>query len=73
MSRWLLWRRGLRGPLPITLDHSPSLGEVDRARKIGSPVQIKPEHEHLDIAALIPLYPCPEQANETPAVVVKLA
>jgi hypothetical protein len=62
MTRYVLWRRGLNGP-EIAILNSYNLDQYDRENKITNPVEIKPDEEEYDTAALAILYP-PPPTNE---------
>jgi hypothetical protein len=53
----LVWRRGLRGPVPV-LHQEDKLDATDRRLKITTH-KLKPEEEKLTLSALIQRYPPP--------------
>lgn len=64
MPKFVLWRRGLRGPT-IAVVTSKQLDEYDRHNKVSDPVEMKPHHEDLTLKTLTDLYspPNPETSS----------
>ena len=71
MTKWLLWRRGLIGT-SISVSHLQTLDGYDRDRKIGTRVQLPPEHEELSLVKLAKLYPPPKGDISEASTMVKL-
>ena len=61
--RYLIYRRGLRGPEPAILT-TKSLDEYDRKNKITEPIEISDEDAELSLTILVRLYPPPQHVGE---------
>jgi hypothetical protein len=64
ISKWLLWKRGLKGPaahvLWSTTGGKPELLAIDEKYKISDLIPIAKEYEDYPIVDLMRIYPCPE-------------
>lgn len=58
MSKYLLWRRGIKSPTAAILTMK-ELDEWDRKNKISEPIKLKEDEENMSVSQLIKIYEAP--------------